>query len=161
MATPSWGHMSRFGQWRGWSRLVLLTGMLGCSGGADPSDGSLCPQTFEFGNFGCARVAGTIRGAAGQPLAGAVVTLTAPAEADDAYDFPSATTGTAGTYALEIHRFSQPAILRAADTVSLQLRAVVPDQPLFRDSMLIDVILCPSIPWLRRLRLISCWGPTP
>jgi len=135
--------MSRFEQWRRWSRLVLLTGVLGCSDDSGPSADEVCPQTFEFGNFGCARVAGTIRDAAGQPLAGVVVTLTAPTEADDAYDLPSATTGTSGTYALEIHRFDQPAIIRAADTVSLHLRGVVPDHPELRDSMLIDVIFVP------------------
>jgi hypothetical protein len=135
--------MSHFEQWRGWSRLVLLTGVLGCSDDSGPSAGNVCPQTFEFGNFGCARVAGTIRDAAGQPLPGVVVTLTAPAEADNAYDFPSATTAAAGTYALEVHRFDQPAILRAADTVPLRVRAVVPDQSELRDSMLIDVIFVP------------------
>jgi hypothetical protein len=123
--------------------VVPLTVIAGCTAGSEPLDDRLCPQTFEFGNFGCARVAGTVRDGAGQPLAGVVMTLVPPSTADNSYDFPSATTEAAGTYALEIHRFDAPPAVRPADTIRLYLRGGVPDRPELRDSILIEVIFVP------------------
>ena len=123
--------------------VALLTMAAGCTDGSEPRDGSLCPQTSEFGNYGCARVAGTVRDGAGQPLAGVVVDLVPPSTAGGSYDSPTTTTGAAGTYSLEIHRFNTPAAVRAADTIPLYVRGAVPDHPELRDSVLVQVIFVP------------------
>jgi hypothetical protein len=123
--------------------VVLPAAFAGCTTGSEPLDDRLCPQTFEFGNLGCARVAGTVRDGAGRPLAGVEVTLVPPSKAGNSYDVPSATTGVAGTYMLEIHRFDAPPAVRPADTIPLYLRGRVPEQPELRDSMLVEVIFVP------------------
>jgi hypothetical protein len=122
---------------------ALLTMATGCTDGSEPHDGSLCPQTSEFANVGCARVAGTVRDGAGHLLAGVYVDLVPPSTADNSYDSPSATTEAAGSYSLEIHRFDAQASVRAADTIPLYLRGAVADQPGLRDSVLVEVIFVP------------------
>src|SRR4051812_37399999 len=103
---------------------IVLCSMLiagaSCSDGSGPNPDA-CPQTFEFGNFGCARVQGTVRNSAGQAIAGARVSLV-PFEGDNSYDFPVFDTNATGFYSLEIHRYGPPAIT-TADTVQMYLHA--------------------------------------
>ena len=100
-----------------------------------------CPQTFEFGNFGCGRVRGTVRDGGGQPVSGALVTLVPPTETTMALDAPQATTGADGAFFLEIHRFDRSEVVKAADTLPMYLHGFVAEQ--VRDSVLIDVIFVP------------------
>ncbi|HEX2281645.1 MAG TPA: carboxypeptidase-like regulatory domain-containing protein [Thermomicrobiales bacterium] len=75
-----------------------------CSDGSGPVSGT-CPQTFEFGNVGCARVEGVVRDAAGTPLANARVSLFPADEVPNSFDSPSDDTDATGAYSLEIHDF--------------------------------------------------------
>jgi hypothetical protein len=102
----------------------IITGLVaGCSDGSGPSNGT-CPQTYEFGNIGCARVQGVVRDTAGNPLAMARVNL-APAEGvDNTFDSPTHDTDATGTYSLEIHDYAGAAgHAPQADPVPMTLRA--------------------------------------
>jgi hypothetical protein len=82
---------------------ALLT-LLACSAEAPTTvlDPSICQQTFEFGNFGCARIAGVLTGTAGQPVRFAHVVLNPRPEDSGVYTVPTALTSSAGEYALEV-----------------------------------------------------------
>jgi hypothetical protein len=123
--------------------LAAIMLLAACGNGAGPGDPDLCPQTFEFGNFGCARVAGTVRDGGGQPLGGVSVTLAPPVGGTNAFDSPSARTGADGSFALEAHRFDQPAVLKGADTIPMYLRGALMEEPTVRDSILLTVIVVP------------------
>jgi hypothetical protein len=119
----------------------MLVALASCSDGPGPNPDA-CPQTFEFGNYGCARVQGTVRNSAGQPIAGARMSLV-PSEGDNAYDFPIFDTDATGFYSLEIHRFGLPAIT-TADTVPMYLRALLLRNGLpIGDSIIVQTIFVP------------------
>jgi hypothetical protein len=130
--------------------VLSLAAVLACAGcgSTEPGGVARCPQTAEFGNFGCAVVAGTVRDAAGVPLAGAVVTLVPPTGDAQAYDTPLEVSGAQGEFRVEIHRFEAPDPVPSADTVPLYLRATLEVDPPAADSVLVRAIFVPvdSIP---------------
>jgi hypothetical protein len=78
--------------------------LVSCSDGSEPGSGT-CPQTYEFGNFGCARVEGVVRDAAGAPLGNVRVVLSLAEEVPNSFDTPVHDTDATGAYALEIHDY--------------------------------------------------------
>ena len=81
--------------------LVLLG--VGCSSTEPDVDPQGCPQTREFGNYGCARASGVVLDQAGEPLAGVQVSLR-PHE-ESGFDVGATVTGSDGLFALEVHDF--------------------------------------------------------
>jgi hypothetical protein len=75
-----------------------------CSDGSGPGFGT-CPQTYEFGNFGCAKVEGVVRDVTGNPIAGARVSLTPAEDTPNTFDSPMDNTDASGAYSLEIHDY--------------------------------------------------------
>jgi hypothetical protein len=104
-----------------WALIALLAG---CSDSSDANPGS-CPQTFEFGNFGCARVEGVVRDASGAPLAKARVGLTPAEGVPNTFNSPSDETDAAGNYSLEIHDLGGEGEHPAPDPVPMNLRAAL------------------------------------
>ena len=142
---------------------IFLTVALGaaCSS-TEPNNGVFrCPQTTDTDNLGCAVVTGTVRDAAGVPLAGVTVTLVAPTGESQAYDTPLETTGADGAVRVEIHRYEAPTPVPAADTVPLYLRATVPIEPPASDSILVRAIFVPvdSVPRVVEADLFFHAGP--
>jgi hypothetical protein len=121
----------------------LIAVIASCSDGSEPvSDG--CPQTYEFGNYGCARIRGAVRNAAGEPLAGARVSLAPPSDVPNFYDSPTADTDETGLYRLEIHNYGPPPSATSADTVAMYVRAFLPStEAPIGDSVLVDMIFAP------------------
>jgi hypothetical protein len=108
------------------SACVLLPGEGGCS--------SLGGQ-----GSGCARVEGRVLDEAGEPLSGAVVTLSAP-EGHASFDFPVSTTGRNGRFALQINR----KLPGQTDMVTLWLRAALPFLPAIpSDSVQVHLHIAP------------------
>ena len=89
---------------RGLCRLGVAAMIAACSDGSGPGFGT-CPQTGEFGNFGCARVVGVARSQDGTPLAGVHVSLS-PVEDTGQFDVPVDETDATGAYSLEMHDYS-------------------------------------------------------
>ena len=59
-----------------------LAAVVSCSaltGDDERQNPALCPQTYEFGNYGCARVEGRVVDSSGRPVVGATIRLD-PAE---------------------------------------------------------------------------------
>jgi hypothetical protein len=103
-----------------------------CSDGTGPAFG--CPQTTEFGNFGCARVKGVVRYADGSPVANARVTLTPAEGVTNSFDSPSDDTDATGMYSLEIHDYGGEGRHEPPpDPVAMNLRAFLltgsPEEP--------------------------------
>jgi hypothetical protein len=129
-------------------RLFFLSAALAmiaaCSDGSGPAFGT-CPQTYEFGNFGCARVEGVVRDQTGTPLANARVTLTPVDEATNSFDSPMHDTDSTGRYSLEIHDYGFGGrTVPPADPVPMNLRAfLLPEssEDLIRASDVIPVNL--------------------
>ncbi|HEX2203447.1 MAG TPA: hypothetical protein VHG91_09130 [Longimicrobium sp.] len=88
-------------------------------------DPTLCLQTSEFANYGCARVEGLVTDASsGASLEGVEIRLIPPADpARGAYDFAAAQTAADGTFLIEIRRTQRPSQLPSPDTVTMTLRA--------------------------------------
>jgi hypothetical protein len=121
----------------------LLAALAACSDGPGPGSDA-CPQTFEFGNFGCARIRGTVRNGAGQPLIGAQVSVVPPSGTPNSYDSPFVDTDATGLYSIEIHQYASPDTIQAADTVPMYLRAFLPsDGSPIGDSVLVQMIFAP------------------
>jgi hypothetical protein len=122
--------------------LSAITVIAACSEGSGPGSDA-CPQTYEFGNFGCARVRGLVRNAAGEGVAGARVSLGPPSEAPNFFDAPFAETDATGLYSLEIHHYG-PSPTGGSDTVSMYLRAFLPSTGApIGDSMLVELRFAP------------------
>jgi hypothetical protein len=96
--THRWGALRRTGL------SAATTVLLGCSDGSGPGFGT-CPQTYEFGNVGCARVQGVVRDEAGTPLADVRVHIHPVEGGPDSFDGPMHVTNVTGAYSLEIHDF--------------------------------------------------------
>lgn len=84
-----------------WAAIFLLAS---CSDGIEPTNGA-CPQTYEFANFGCARVQGVVRDTAGNPIAQARVTVSPSDGVSNTFDSPAHDTEASGVYSLEIHDY--------------------------------------------------------
>ena len=109
-------------------------------------DAQPCRQTYEFGNTGCAEIAGRVIDAQDQGRAGISV---GPRYLTGANGFntPYATTDTAGRFRLRITRFAGMAPAAGPDTVSLYVHAADPrsaglERPAtLRDSVLVQVTI--------------------
>jgi hypothetical protein len=122
--------------------LVLLG--LACSSTEPDVDPQGCPQTREFGNFGCARATGVVVDQGGEPLAGVHVLLR-PHEADG-IDVGGMETGSDGRFALEVHDFEGNDLAAGErDTMAFVILAAFPVTTSFlvRDSVIIDGELAP------------------
>ena len=101
------------------------------------TEGTVCPQTFEFGNYGCVDLVGRVRRADGAPAVGASVGAPDPAEGDSAArgaalggGYPSV--DATGRYRLRLTRYSPPAASQRtadADTLTVLIRAALPPGP--------------------------------
>lgn len=91
-----------------WASLCASTAvLLSCSDGSGPGFGT-CPQTYEFGNLGCARVEGVVRDAAGTPIANVRVHIHPAEGVSNSFDGPMHVTDATGAYSLEIHDYGAP-----------------------------------------------------
>jgi hypothetical protein len=113
-------HRSFFGLRRGSLAALLLLSASACV--LLPGEGG-CSSRGGQGS-GCARVEGRVLDEAGEPLSGAVVTLSAP-EGHASFDFPVFTTGRSGRFSLQINRM----LSGQTDTVTMWLRAALPFRP--------------------------------
>jgi hypothetical protein len=98
-------------------------------GASEPSeDQSRCLQTFEFGNTGCAELAGVVTGPDGGPLAEAFVGLRDPGEAGRPITLISGyvTTDSTGAYRLRAIRMAGEVPTEGPDTVTVWVWAGVP-----------------------------------
>jgi hypothetical protein len=121
--------------------LVLIG--LACSTEPDV-DPQGCPQTREFGNFGCARASGVVLDQAGDPLAGAHI-LFRPHE-EGGFDVGAMETGPDGRFALEVHDFEGNDLASGTrDTMAFVILAAFPVTTnfLLRDSVILDGELAP------------------
>jgi hypothetical protein len=125
-------------------RLCSVTvALVSCSEGTGTGSDA-CPQTFEFGNYGCARIQGTVRNAAGEPIQNARVSVGPPADVPNSYDSPSVDTDATGVYSLEIHQYGPPVTPKAADTVAMYLRAfLLSEGAPVGDSLPVQMIFVP------------------
>lgn len=121
------------------SAVTVIIG--GCSDEGPASNA--CPQTYEFGNFGCARIQGVVRNAAGGALA-ARVSLSPAGETPNTFDSPTRDTDADGSYQLEIHNYGPTSITGSTDTVPMYVRAFVPSSgsPV-GDSVLVEMMFVP------------------
>ncbi len=70
---------------------AAFLGACGCATGADDSDDGLCPQTSEFGNYGCTRVVALIRAPDGPlPLRMRVFLSIVPVNPNTGFSYASA-----------------------------------------------------------------------
>ena len=99
---------------------VALVALAGCSDGTGPQ--GVCPQTYEFGNYGCVVFSGRVLDGLGLPVAGVSV---GPGEGADASAFNSmyATTGSDGTFSIRLTRMVPSPV--AQDTATLWIRAAL------------------------------------
>src|SRR2546427_7063136 len=93
--------------------------LLACHLG-DQRDARACPQTGEFGNYGCAVVEGAVVGARGQPLGGVAV---APGPSADGgqFDTPFHYTDASGRFELRLTRY----VSAPSDSASVWIHANV------------------------------------
>jgi hypothetical protein len=121
--------------------LCSLTALIaGCSDGTT-AGAEACRQTYEFANFGCARVQGTARNAAGEPLARVALSLRPVSDEGTTYDSPFQETDETGTFSLEIHNYAPSAFDSPVDTVPMYLFAfVIGAEPSSVDTTLLNMI---------------------
>jgi hypothetical protein len=108
---------------------TFLTLALVACGASEPSeDQSRCLQTFEFGNTGCAELAGVVTDPDGVPLAQASVGLRDPGESGRPVTLVSGyvTTDATGAYRLRAIRMAGEVPAVGPDTVTVWVRAAVP-----------------------------------
>jgi len=116
--------------------------LLACHLG-DQRDARACPQTGEFGNYGCAVVEGAVVGARGQPLGGVAV---APGPSADGgqFDTPFHYTDASGRFELRLTRY----VPAPSDSASVWIHAnVLPTPPevvsTIHDSALVRLLIAP------------------
>jgi hypothetical protein len=95
--------------------------LLGCGADiTDLGDPSVCQQTYEFGNYGCADVEGRIVNQAGAPAQGVRVNVRGAVSADSQSLSAYGTTDGAGQYKLRLTRYVLlPGTSRDSATVSV------------------------------------------
>ncbi len=116
--------------------------LLACHLG-DQRDARACPQTGEFGNYGCAVVEGAVVGARGQPLTGVAV---GPGQSADGgqFDTPFDYTDARGRFQLRLTRY----VPAPSDSASVWIHAnVLPTPPevvsTIYDSALVRLLIAP------------------
>ena len=131
-----------------------VLGGLSCRAPVELADeGGACPQTYEFGNYGCAEVRGRVLGSEGQPLEGALVGPRYFTGTEGGYNTYFTTTDSAGRFSFRITRFSPRSATVDPDPFSIYVRASVRppaggSAPLASDSILTRLTLAPigSVP---------------
>jgi hypothetical protein len=129
-------------------RVPVLLLALGCNSASPEEQSVTCPQTYEFGNTGCIRLAGQVVDSSGQPVQGAVVGPRYLPPPGTSLNIVYATTGSDGRWFLQLTRFDGPPHA-SPDTVSLYVQAVLVDTIVHaRDSTLVTATVTPvgSIP---------------
>lgn len=137
------------------ARLAIAAGLLSsvaCNSSLIDTNGRLnaraCEQTYEFGNSGCAEIAGTVLDRQDRALPGMIV---GPRYVFPGAPFntPYATTDSAGRFRLRITRFGADAPAVGPDTTSLFVLAYDPRSSgvnvpaTVRDSVLVRVTVVP------------------
>jgi len=109
---------------------ALWIPLLACDGSPSSPDDASCPQTYEFGNYGCALIEGQVTDASGSSLSGIDV---GPVhlEGRDCCNTVFAETDVDGHYSFMIHRFAPP----PADTTTMFVRASRRTHPRWKDSV--------------------------
>ena len=107
-------------------RLSLVTALVvGCSDATRP-DPSVCAQTYEFGNYGCADVRGVVLEFTWTPRASAAVRVRhATHPESEAYGATLDWTDSDGRFTTRITRWDRPANTSEPDSVSLWVVAAV------------------------------------
>ena len=101
---------------------VILLGGREILGG----DRDACRQTGEFGNYGCARVAGRVVGSAGQPLPGVNMSLreqSSTPETAGCYNPSFRKTDASGRFRVELTRYCQRGAPNVPDTLTVVVYA--------------------------------------
>jgi hypothetical protein len=143
--------------------LALAAGCLHSTQGDDRGDPRACRQTYEFGNTGCADVAGEVVGLRGQPLA-TISVGPGNSERSDGLNTTYADTDVEGLFALRLTRFGPkpPWAAIGPDTVSLYVRAADPRTAgvgipaRVRDSVLVRLTVAPvgAVPEPSTVRIV-------
>jgi hypothetical protein len=103
---------------------ALTPMLLACGSSTETGDSLACPQTHEFGNFGCARAAGRVLGSHGEPLEGVLVVARQPTDPErGAYDEAPSTTDNAGAFLLQVTRYAEPTPTSTPDTLTVYVVA--------------------------------------
>jgi hypothetical protein len=110
--------------------------LLGCRDVAEPPDSRACPQTYEFGNTGCTVIAGDVRGARNQPLAGISVGPRPSADGGQ-FNTPYVSTNDNGRFQLRLTRFASA----VSEGASVWIRATVVPTPEERIATIFDSVL--------------------
>lgn len=132
------------------SRFLLAaaaTALLACGDPTGPD--APCQQTFEFGNVGCAEVAGIVTGLSGQPLPGRLVRVSPAVPHGAAYSGGSVRADAQGRFRTRIFRMTQTMAPLVPDTFSVWVVAIdvasteLPNPTNIRDSVLRQLTLRP------------------
>jgi len=108
---------------RFWVPLTAAAALLGC-GLFNQHDSRSCPQTYEFGNYGCAIVQGRVVGAQNQPLQSISV---GPVGSADGERFGAAYVSTDGTGAFQVRLIQH--LPSSSDSASVWIRATLIPTP--------------------------------
>jgi len=123
---------------RSWRASTLVLAVLaGCRGYlTDTVDSHTCPQTYEFGNYGCAAVEGQVLGARSQPLAGISVGPRPSADGGQ-FNSPYGLTDGNGRFRLQLTRYANT----PSESASVWIRATVIPPPTERVATIFDSVL--------------------
>jgi hypothetical protein len=141
---------------RPWLLLVaIIAALASCRDPVDPVESPLCPQTYEFGNYGCARVVATIAAQPDASLQGRVYVAVIAVGLHSGFDAAYVDGTAIGTYSVSLTRFG-PGRPGSGDTVSVWVRATVHDnsQLIAADSIL-RVIRFAPVGQLRTIDSVS------
>jgi hypothetical protein len=110
------------------STATLVALGLGCNGSEPSDDLSRCGTTGEFGNTGCAEVAGLVTDADGGPVSGAYMSVQGAADPARMISlvYRPVRSSSAGAYQLRAIRMGGEVPSSGPDTVTVWVRAVVP-----------------------------------
>lgn len=107
-----------------WIPAALTIVLAACGGSTDEEDPLACPQTYEFGNVGCARAAGRVLGSAGKPLAGVDVITRLEVDPSRGYYYGGyGTSDGQGHFGVQLTRDHEPAVIPTPDTLTVYLVA--------------------------------------
>jgi hypothetical protein len=106
---------------RTWRTLALAVALLcGCRGPTDLRDSPACPQTYAFGNYGCAAIEGSVLGARSQPLV-AISVGPRPSADGGQFNTPYVSTDANGRFQLRLTRYERA----LSESASVWIRATV------------------------------------
>lgn len=107
---------------------VAFLALSACDGTAPEQDAARCEQTYEFGNYGCADVTGSVFDSSHHAQAAADVHVLGPAEPTASRGVASAwvQSGSDGTFRLRVRQISAAASDTGLDTITVWIRAARP-----------------------------------